>query len=256
MATLAPPPPLDPKKIALFLDVDGTLVEIERHPDAVHVPDELRRTLERLERVVSGALAVVSGRGLDQVDRLFRPLTLSVAGLHGLERRRPDGSMVRATPAPAAYERARSRLERFAARAEGLLLEDKGLTLALHYRNAPECAAEAEAEARAVAAESDGAFVLLAGKMVLELKPPGADKGHAIEDFMQEPPFAGRTPVFAGDDVTDEAGFQVVRELGGVAIRIGDDGRATAAAFGLKDVPAARRWLEELAEEGRGGTFD
>jgi trehalose 6-phosphate phosphatase len=242
---LPAPPRLRAADIALFLDVDGTLLEIEREPGAVHVPEQLCRILEDLQAATGGALALVSGRSLDQLDQLFSPLCLSAAGLHGLERRNLGSSVERAAPDPAIFERARARLAAFADATAGVLLEDKGLTLALHYRNAPAAAAAAIALAEAAVAESDGALVLLRGKMVCELKPPGVDKGRAIAAFMAEPPFAGRRPVFAGDDLTDEAGFATINQMGGISIRIGA-GSPTAATFALEDVSAVQTWLLEL----------
>jgi len=248
MSFAAPPPPpeLHVGAIALFLDVDGTLVEIEREPGAVHVPERLCQILSDLQRATSGALALVSGRTLAQLDRLFAPLRLSAAGLHGLERRNLRTEVVRAKPDPAILEAARAHLATFAGRHPGVLLEDKGLTLALHYRNAPAQQGAAAATAEAAVAASHGALVLLQGKMVLELKPPGCDKGQAIAAFMGEAPFAGRRPVFAGDDVTDEAGFKVVNRQGGVTIRIGADAVPTAARHSQPDVSAMQSWLEGL----------
>jgi trehalose 6-phosphate phosphatase len=242
---LPSPPRLRAGDIALFLDVDGTLLEIEREPGAVHVPERLCRILEDLHAATAGALALVSGRSLEQLDELFSPLCLSAAGLHGLERRNLGFKVERAAPEPAIFARARSRLAAFAEATEGVLIEDKGLTLALHYRNAPAAAAAAIAQAEAAVAESEGALVLLRGKMVCELKPPGADKGRAIAAFMDEPPFAGRRPVFAGDDLTDEAGFAAINRMGGVSIRIGAGG-PTAATFGHEDVAAVQTWLLEI----------
>jgi trehalose 6-phosphate phosphatase len=242
---LPAPPRLRAADIALFLDVDGTLLEIEREPGAVHVPDRLCRILADLQAATAGALALVSGRSLDQLDRLFSPLRLSAAGLHGLERRNLGRGVERAAPDPAILARARARLAAFAEATAGVLLEDKGLTLALHYRNAPAAAPAAIALAEAAAAESEGTLVVLRGKMVCELKPPGADKGRAIAAFMAEPPFAGRRPVFAGDDLTDEAGFATINRMGGISIRIGD-GAPTAATFAHADVTAVQSWLLEL----------
>ena len=245
-ATSRPAPPrLRASEIALFLDVDGTLLEIEREPGAVHVPERLCRILERLQFATGGALALVSGRTLDQLDALFSPLRLSAAGLHGLERRNLGVKTETAAPDPAAVERARRRLAEFADAHDGVLLEDKGLTLALHYRKAPDAADAAVAAAETATAESEGALVLLHGKMVCELKPPGIDKGRAIAAFLDEPPFAGRPPVFAGDDVTDEAGFATINQRGGVSIRIGD-GRPSAAAYGCPNVAALQAWLLAL----------
>src|SRR5262245_46407942 len=147
--SLPVPPPLRAADIALFLDVDGTLLEIAPEPGAVQVPAHLRRILNRLQSATEGALALVSGRSLEQIDRLFAPLCLSAAGLHGLERRNLGIKFERATPEPAALEHARRRLARFAQGHDGVLLEDKGLTLALHYRQAPEFADAAAAAAEA-----------------------------------------------------------------------------------------------------------
>ncbi len=200
-----------------------------------------------LERATEGALALVSGRSLEQLDGLFAPLRLSAAGLHGLERRNlRAAAVVRAEPDPAILAAARARLAAFAGQHPGVLLEDKGLTLALHYRKAPQQQAAATALASAVAAASRGALALLEGKMVLELKPPGVDKGQAIAALIDEAPFAGRQPVFAGDDTTDEAGFAVVNRLAGVSIRVGADARPTAAAYGHASVAAVQRWLAGL----------
>lgn len=246
VAALPPPPSVRVSAIALFLDVDGTLLEIEREPGAVHVPARLCEILADLEEALDEALALVSGRSLQQLDQLFSPLRLSAAGLHGLERRNLRSEVVRAKLEPAALEAARARLSAFADRHEGVLLEDKGLTLALHYRNAPEQqSAAARAVGEAVAA-SHGALGLLEGKMVYELKPPGCDKGQAIAAFMREAPFAGRQAVFAGDDVTDEAGFAIVNQLSGLSIRIGVDDRSSAARHGLDDVSAMQAWLSDL----------
>jgi trehalose 6-phosphate phosphatase len=243
---LPAPPGLRVDAIALFLDVDGTLVEIEREPGAVHVPERLCRILADLREAGGGALALVSGRSLEQLDRLFSPLCLNAAGLHGLERRNLATGVVRSEPDPAVFAPARARLDRFAREHVGVLLEDKGLTLALHYRKAPEVEGEAKALAQAVVSASDGALVLLEGKKVLELKPPGCDKGEAIAAFMDEPPFRGRQPVFAGDDVTDEAGFATINRLGGISIRIGADLRPTAALYGHRDVSSMQDWLQGL----------
>jgi trehalose 6-phosphate phosphatase len=246
--SLPPPPRLRVADIALFLDVDGTLLEIEREPGAVHVPKRLCRLLEDLRGATGGALALVSGRSLGQLDRLFSPLHFSAAGLHGLERRNLGLGTVRAAADPDVLEEARRRLAAFAEVNAGVLLEDKGLTLALHYRNAPEAAEAAIAIAEQAVAESAGALVLLQGKMVCELKPPGIDKGGAIAAFLEEPPFAGRHPVFAGDDLTDEAGFAAINARGGVSVRIGE-GRATAARSGHRDVAGLQMWLLELLED-------
>lgn len=246
MAPLPSPPSMRATEIALFLDVDGTLIEIEHEPGAVHVPQHLCRILAELHLATDGALALVSGRSLRQLDRLFSPLRLSAAGLHGLERRNMRSEVIRAKPDPALFDRARRLLGAFAADQPGVLLEDKDLTLALHYRNAPDQREAAREVVQAALDESGGALALLDGKMVFELKPQGCDKGIAIAAFMGEPPFRGRRPVFAGDDVTDEAGFSAINQLGGISIRIGPDAAPSAATYGRRDVAAMQAWLESL----------
>lgn len=245
---LKPPPILSLHDIAFFSDVDGTLVEIEQQPEAVIVPDSLRALLERLAASANGALAFVSGRSIAQLDRLFAPLTLSASGLHGLEQRLlPDG-VTQAMEAAGALEEARVALERFAQGHPGTLFEDKGLTLALHYRMAAEHREKALILVRKLASSVPGQLVLLEGKMVFELKPPGFDKGRAIANFMQGPPFRGRRPIFAGDDVTDEAGFEAVNDMDGIAIRIGVDDRPTKARFSLPNVDAMLAWMGQLSD--------
>jgi trehalose 6-phosphate phosphatase len=252
-AALPPPPHLRPAEIAVFLDVDGTLLEIEHEPDAVVVPKGLLSVLRALHEATGGALALVSGRPLEQLDHLFAPLRLNAAGLHGLERRNLIAGTTRAERKPALFDEARDELARFAGARPGVMLEDKGLTLALHYRGAPDQRDSAARAVHGLAEASAGALIVLAGKMVFELKPPGVDKGHAIEAFLEEPPFAGRRPVFAGDDVTDEAGFRVVNAAGGLSIRVGTPGeRASAAVRCLDDVSTMHAWLAGLI--GNGGT--
>jgi trehalose 6-phosphate phosphatase len=242
----APPSPLLGDS-ALFFDVDGTLVELEREPEAVVVSDALRLLLERLIDATDGALALVSGRSIAQLDTLFSPLQFSASGVHGLERRLlPDGAQ-RAMEASDALGDARTELSAFAKAHPGILFEDKGLTLALHYRMAAEHREKAAALVRKLVDADPDNLVLLEGKMVFELKPPGFDKGRAIAEFMQEPPFQGRRPIFAGDDVTDEAGFATINDLKGVAVKVGLDGRPTKASHGLADVDAMLGWLQDLA---------
>ena len=248
IVSLPPPPRVRAADIALFLDVDGTLLEIEREPGAVHVPEHLCRILEQLQKATTGALALVSGRSLAQLDRLFAPLRFSAAGLHGLERRNLGRKTIRATPDPEVLEKARRRLAAFAEVNQGVLLEDKALTLALHYRTAPQLAEATIAVAEQAVAESAGALALLHGKMVCEIKPPGIHKGRAIAAFLEEEPFVSRRPVFAGDDLTDEAGFATINERGGVSVQIGES-RPTAALFGHRDVAAVQTWLLELLDD-------
>ena len=160
------------------------------------------------------------------------------------------GSVTQAADNQAGLLSAKHDLEQFAGRHKGVFIEDKGLTLALHYRMAPEHHEAAARYVRDIVDSSQGTLVLLEGKMVLELKPPGFDKGRAIADFMQEQPFRGRSPIFAGDDVTDEAGFTVVNAMSGLSIKVGIDGRKTEANHGLETVQATITWLNDLIIQG------
>jgi trehalose 6-phosphate phosphatase len=230
---------------ALFLDVDGTLLDIVESPEAVHVPEDLKDTLAAVAEREQGALALVSGRSLAELDRLFHPHRFCSAGLHGLERRTAAGEIVRPALSERRLDEARARLARFALVHPGLLLEDKGQSLALHYRRARSAEAEARRVIDEVASQVGEDYRVLDGKCVLELKPACASKRTAIEAFMLEVPFAGRLPVFAGDDVTDEDGFEAVNALGGHSIRVGD-GKQTLARYRVASVPDLRDWLEAV----------
>lgn len=234
-------PPLPPPAIAddwgLFLDVDGTLLDFAARPDQVRVPDGLIRILEALHQRLDGALALVSGRPLAQLDRLFAPLQLPAAGLHGLEHRGDDARHV----APPPLHTLRGKAEIAAMQFPGALVEDKGSTLALHWRGNP--AAEAPLRALAEAALPwlpD--YRLQPGDQVLELRPKGADKGMAIAAMLGRPPFRGRRPVFVGDDHTDEHGFATVLERDGLAVVVGPR-EPTAAGYRLADTAAVYEWL-------------
>ncbi len=253
MVIAAPAHPPDSLR-ALFLDVDGTLLEIAATPDGVHVPPYLIDLLQRLHEMHRGALALVSGRPVGQLDELFAPLRLPSAGLHGLERRDAAGGQVR-TAAPQVpaelWARTRRCLTDFCARNAGTLLEDKGGTLALHYRQAPEHEAAARRAVAGALAQLGDDWQVLDGKCVLELKPGAASKAGAIAGFMRSAPFAGRVPVFIGDDITDESGFQYVNSLGGHSIHVDEQANGaghTCARQRLADVAAVHRWLRELRE--------
>ncbi|HZN85701.1 MAG TPA: trehalose-phosphatase [Burkholderiales bacterium] len=232
---------------ALFLDVDGTLLEHAARPDAVRVAAPVHQLLEALRLATRGALALISGRAIDDIDALFAPLRLPVAGQHGAERRDAAGRLHRHQGAAEPVRRAAARLGAFAARHAGLVFEDKGHNLALHYRQAPAAAQAAQAALRAAALELGGDYEVLEGKMVVELKPAGRDKGRAIAEFMAEAPFAGRTPVFIGDDVTDEFGFGVVNRLDGHSVKVGPG--ASAARHRLADAAAVREQLAQWAAQ-------
>jgi trehalose 6-phosphate phosphatase len=239
-------PPFQPGW-ALFLDVDGTLLDIAERPDEVDTHAVDCELVEGLQRAAGGALALISGRSLAQLDEMFAPLTLPAAGQHGFERRDVKGRRHRHRFPVEALAPAKEKLREFAARHSGLVYEDKGASVALHYRLAPQLAGAARRVLVEAAEALDGRVEVQAGKMVWELKPAGADKGVAIEEFMREPPFAGRTPVFLGDDVTDEYGFRVVNRLEGHSIKVGAGD--TAARWRLDNPSAARAWLRGWLEK-------
>jgi trehalose 6-phosphate phosphatase len=224
-----------------FLDVDGTLLEIKPRPEEVASDEALRSLLRMLSDATGGALALISGRKIEDVDRIFAPLVLAAAGLHGAELRLPDGT--RTFAERAIMDAARPILRDFASAREGVWVEDKGATLAVHFRQRPELEPEVLHFMRQLA--SDG-LAVQEGKMVAELKEMRHDKGKAIEFLAGVPPFAGRRPVFIGDDVTDESGFQAVNALGGISIRIGPPNAPTKARYCLESPKALRRELGSL----------
>lgn len=230
---------------ALFLDVDGTLLEIAETPQGVHVPASLKRLLEEVRWRLDGALALVSGRSLANLDQLFSPLHFIASGVHGCERRTADGHVLRPEVDAATIARVRNRLAEFVRGHEGLLLEDKHYALAMHFRRAPELKDEVYRVMNEVLTQLGPTFALQAGKSVLELRPGEWTKGSSITAFMQEPPFAGRAPVFIGDDVTDEDAFAVVNDLHGVSIRVGQ-AAATRAKHRLGGVSDVLRWLQTV----------
>jgi trehalose 6-phosphate phosphatase len=228
---------------AFFLDVDGTLLEFAARPQDVRVDAGLRDLLTRLCALTDGAVAVVSGRSIEDVDRIFAPLVLpAAAGLHGCERRSASGAVDGSGPALETFTYAASRVAEFARANTGLEFEDKGQAMALHYRAAPHLRALAENEMRAVKESLGAEFEMQKGKLVAEIRPRGRSKGDAIAEFAAEPPFADRVPVFIGDDLTDETGFEVVNWLGGHSVKVGPG--ITHARWHLFDSAAVLRWLQ------------
>lgn len=232
-------------RFALFTDFDGTLVELAATPDAIIVPDDLGAEIVAAASRFDGALAVISGRELSDLER-YLPAGIAVAGGHGVERRRADGSRIAlAEGLEDSAAALAQRLRPFAATHEGLLLELKNSAVALHYRLAPDFADKAREAMMQALAEVPG-FDALEGKMVIEARPSVAGKAEAVRAFMQEPPFAGRVPVFIGDDTTDEDGFRAAQEMGGVGVKVGDG--ETAAKVRTPDVSGARAIIAGLAE--------
>lgn len=229
---------------AYFFDVDGTLVDFADTPAAVRVSEHLRALLQDLYQCSGGAVALMTGRPIIEVDALFPRVRLPVAGQHGAERRDAQGRATRHEPTQDLMP-ARQRLAQAIVDKPGLLLEDKGLSLALHYRRIPGLAGFVHQTMESLLPDLQGDYCLLQGKSVVELKPTGKDKGRAVREFMREPPFAGRTPVFLGDDATDEFGFNTVNELGGHSIKVGAG--ETVARWRLDSVGAVQQWLRSIS---------
>lgn len=213
--------------------------------------EEVRDLLEQLSDFAGGAVALISGRSIADIDALFPEAGLAIAGQHGLERRDASGAMTRHEIASAQLELARHRIVEAVARYPGLLVEYKGLSLALHYRAAPRLAGFAHRLVHSLQAEIGPDYCIQKGKRVVELKPAGKDKGIAVTEFMGEKPFRGRTPVFVGDDATDEYAFAVVNDLGGLSIKVGS-GQASAR-WRLRDISAVKAWLQQLRASTGGG---
>ena len=232
---------------ALFLDFDGTLTDLAATPDAVVVTPRLRSVLAACAEALDGAVALVSGRPIAALDALLDPLRLPAAGLHGLERRLPDGTVEHAAPAHRGpgLSGLRARLEALVREDGRLLLEDKEASLALHFRRAPERERALRALVADAAPRHDGCEILH-GKMVVEVKPAHANKGGAIAHYLKARPFAGRRPVFAGDDVTDEDGFDAVNRLGGISVKVGAG--ESRAACRVPDADALLDWLATIAD--------
>jgi trehalose 6-phosphate phosphatase len=235
------PPPLPRRDWAYFFDLDGTLIDFAETPAAVHVGAEVRLLLEQLYGDTGGAVALMSGRAIAEIDRLFPHARMPVAGQHGLERRGAEGQVIRHAVSTPRFERVRLRMASAVHGKAGLLLENKGLSLALHYRRAPRLAAYAHRLARSMLPMVGREFCIQRGKYVVEMRPAGRDKGVGILEFMKEAPFHGRTAVFVGDDATDEFGFATVNRIGGHSIKVGP-GR-TVARWRLASVRAVREWL-------------
>ena len=237
---------IEPAETALFLDVDGTLLEIRDRPEEVVADAGLITLLDELSAAFGGALSLISGRSVAQIDRIFAPIRFPAAGAHGAELRLhpQDDVSVTTQPLPASVL---SRLSTLVDSHEGLLLERKNGGASLHYRMAPELETRCRQLVDEVMTEIEGEFRLIPGKMVFELAPRGHDKGKAIAAMMNRKPFAGRRPVFVGDDVTDEDGFRTVNAMGGVSVRVGEDSDS-AAAYSLGSVADLRHWLESIMD--------
>jgi trehalose 6-phosphate phosphatase len=238
------PPPLPSLQWCLFLDVDGTLIELTDSPLETYADPELKALLSDVAERLGGAVALVSGRSIEYLDALFSPLRLAAAGLHGVERRKASGEMHGASFVDTRLDRARAALKAVVIANPGTLLEDKGRTIAVHFRMAPQAEAMVLEAMRAVAAQLGSNYHIQGGNMMLEIKPRGFSKASAIKAFMHEPPFSGRTPVFVGDDLTDQDGFKSVEDQGGISIAVGDRVHGQCR---LENPAAVRAWLTRIS---------
>lgn len=245
------PPLIEPlDDYALFLDLDGTLLEIAERPESVCVEDSVKTLIALLHDKFDGAVALITGRSIAGIDALLSPLRVPVAGQHGLERRDGNGKIYEDRTRPRWLDRARIDLTRWAMQHPGVQIEDKGLSIAVHYRQVPTLGNELDAFLRGWLAGHRSGLQVQLGKMVAELKPSGRDKGIAIGDFLREPPFKGRRPVFIGDDFTDEYGFTFVNGHDGISVKVGLGD--TVAQYNLENVTAVHRWLKQLVGSKKG----
>lgn len=236
---------------ALFLDIDGTILDIAPTPDAVMVPPDLPPALQEVANVLGGALALVSGRSVPWIDRVFAPLRLPTAGQHGAELRLSAGAPVRAVAAPDDLNPIRRRIDGAIKDWPGVVLEPKTFGIGVHFRMAPDRAGEVRQLLEEIAADAGGRYELLPGKMLIELKPAGPTKGRVVAAFMATAPFAGRVPVFIGDDRTDEDGFKEVLARGGHAVQVGP-GLSTVASCFASNPAVLRSWLKHIPTAVRG----
>jgi trehalose 6-phosphate phosphatase len=232
---------------ALFLDIDGTLIDLAPTPEAVEVPPTLIALLQRLAQQLRGAIAFVSGRTIDAIDTLFTPLKLPAVGVHGGEIRGPDGRIVADRMLNDQIQGAEPALREAVAGMRGVVLENKHSALALHYRSVPERGREVLKIAELLVGNMGSQFAVLVGKCVVEIRPRHLTKGTAIDHLMQQPPFHGCTPIFAGDDCTDEDAFEVVNRLGGVSVHVGTSA-TTHARHRLTSPDELRGWLQQLSD--------
>jgi len=243
-----PPPPLrtDLQKTAVLLDVDGTILDIAPTPREVFASHDLRETLHRLWRRTGGALAFVSGRPVSELDRIFSPLQLPAIGGHGAELRLVAGQPAERSRIPLLDAGVKRQFAAIAEALPGIILEDKGYSLALHYRLAPDKERVVrEAAARICAALGSAAIELLPGKLVVEIKQTGVTKATGVRELMTYPPFIGRRPVFIGDDVTDQSVFAVVPDFNGISMGVGAD--VCGVDFCFERPAEVRRWLEQIS---------
>jgi trehalose 6-phosphate phosphatase len=235
-------------QLAILLDVDGTLLDLAPTPREVFVSHALRETLERLWQRTGGALAFVSGRPVSELDLIFSPLQLPAIGGHGAELRVKAGTTAAAPRLPPLDPAVKREFAAVAEASPGIILEDKGYSLALHYRLAPEKETAVREAAAGIRARLGGAPIeLLPGKLMVEIKQAGFSKATAVRELMSSPPFAGRRPIFIGDDVTDLSVFQILPEFDGIGVSVGL--RVPSLKFCLEQPSDVRHWLEQLSRQ-------
>jgi len=237
---------IDAERTAIFLDFDGTLVEIAEHPDLVQLSRDTRNAVAQIYSALGGALAVITGRDIADIDRFLKPLHLPVAGVHGLRRRSTDGLVYGPLVDGRAIAVLNDRLQPFVSGSSGLLLERKAGSVALHYRARPDLERGC-VEAMDDAIHGVEGIHLIRGKMVIEAKADTSDKGGAIRDFLSEPPFAGRMPFFAGDDATCGDAFAVVNSRQGISVKVGPS--QTLARYRANSTPEFLDWLRGVADD-------
>ena len=240
----------NPAEWAFFFDLDGTLIDIAATPDAVAIPHELPDLLAHLSLHTDGACAIVTGRSIEAADRMVSPVKLAVAGVHGGEMRMPDGMQASCTKARLTGA-VRDAVHELRRRHPQLIVENKGLALAVHFRLAPHLADEVRETLEQVAMLEGGAFCIQPGKMVFEILPANIDKGRALLAFMEEWPFRGRRPIAIGDDLTDERMFVMAKKLGGLGVRVGFDMAPSCATECLEDPRAVRKWISGLLQQDK-----
>ncbi len=237
-------PLTDLDNIAILLDVDGTLLDIAPKPHDVRVPERLRDALQCLSERLNGALAFISGRSLADIDRIFAPLKLPAVGGHGAEIR-PGGDNTYRRMQAALDDDIKRHFIQLGKLGPGIVVEDKGYSLALHYRLAPKLGGDIIKSVAAICEKwGCDSLDILPGKSVIEIKPRGFDKGTALRELMAVAPFKGRRPIFVGDDTTDEAAFAVLPDFSGVGFSVG--GIVPGASFNFDGPHDVRLWLEQI----------
>lgn len=252
MAIVPIPPASDLRHCAILLDIDGTILDFAPSPRQVVVPNGLRQTLTRLEALTGGALALVSGRSIGDIDLIFSPLRLAAIGVHGAEMRTNGHAAAQTRTAPLSDE-LKNALAKVTELGPGVLIEDKGYSIALHYRQSPASEPDVLSAIQTICAGvPHEAVEILPGKFVIDIKPAAVNKGDAVDELMQLAPFAGRYPIFIGDDLTDLSVFDIVPKFGGRAYSVGG---ITADVDGHFDAPEnVRSWLTQIAAESLGAT--